>query len=236
MKVQELFVARQERKPRRREAAEQHAPRALGGLPQVSLLPGEVRDAGAAVAHRRRLVAVVALGAAVAVAAVGVAGAVASGATQQLAAQTATSAQVSTQIAKFSALRSLEARIALGRSAVKVGGSTLIDWQTQIEAIEASMPSSYAVTQISANGATPLVEYQQSANALEPRRAATVVMVLSAPSIGDEYSIWLRQLRSIPGYADASAPFTSTSGSDYTITLTVHLRGSVISPAAGSEQ
>lgn len=204
------------------------APRlGVGGVPQVSLLPSEVRDAGAAARHRRRLIAVVGLAAVVAAGGVAVANEAESGAQARLAATTQQSVIINRQLAKFDDVRALERKIALGRSAVKVGGATVIDWDEQIGDIEADKPAGYTVTGIDASGASPLADYAQGTTVLEPRRAATVIMTLSASSVGDEFSVWLRRLRSIPAYGDVSGATATDSAGGVTITITMHL-----SPAA----
>lgn len=195
----------------------------IGGAPQVSLLPDEVRHAGANAQHRRVLVALVVLSAGVAVAAVVAAGGVEADAQARLARASAETQALTAQIAKFSDVRALQQQIALGEAAVKVGSSTIIDWDQQIRDIEAEMPAGYVVSAISAAGATPTELYPQGTTALEPRRAATVLLTVSAPSVGDEYSTWLRRIRSIPAYADATATYTSGGSGTYTVNLTVHL-------------
>jgi len=202
----------------------------VGGTPQVSLLPNEVRAAGAVAAHRRKLVAVVVIAAIAAAGVVAVSQQHATAAQQRLAVQQTQSQALTAQIGKFKDIRQLEAQIALGRAAVKVGSSTLIDWQAQIDAIESAMPSSYTVTDISANGATPLAAYPQSTNLLEPTRVATITMKVTAPSFGEELSGWMRDLRAIPAYADATADTTfDTTTGRYTVALTVHLSPKAVS-------
>ncbi|MGT2425930.1 hypothetical protein [Amnibacterium kyonggiense] len=146
----------------RQPVGQGRAPRQLvGGLPQVSLLPGEVRTAGAIAAHRRVLIGVVVVVALVAGGAVALAQQAAAGAQGRLAMAEAQTAAVDGRIAKFKDVQALETRITEGKAAVRVGSSTMIDWQAQVDAIEAAMPSNYTVTAIGANGATPLAAYPQ---------------------------------------------------------------------------
>lgn len=209
----------------------------VGGTPQVSLLPPEVREAGAVAAHRRKLVAVVVVAALVAVAAVAAAQNAAGGAQARLAGVNRQASVLAAQTARFRDVRSLESVIAAGRAGVDVGSSTLIDWQQQIDLIEAAMPSGYSVTALSANGATPFMAYPQGDNLLEPRRAATVTLTVAAPTMGHPFSVWLRKLRSIPAYADATASTVRDAGTGAnTITLIVHLTPKVLSPGTWTEQ
>jgi hypothetical protein len=205
----------------------------VGGVPQVSLLPGEVREAGAVAAHRRKLVVVVVIAAILAVGSIAAAQGVASGSQARLVAAQARSQTLGSQVAKFNDVRALEQQIMVGKAAVKVGSSTLIDWRAQIDAIEADMPSGYTVTSVSANGATPFASYPQGLTALEPVRVATIAMQVTTSSFDDRFSTWLRLLRSVPTYADVAADtnLDRTTGT-YTIDLTMHLNAKAISAGA----
>lgn len=210
---------------------------AVAGTPQVSLLPAEVREAGAVAAHRRKLIAVVVLAAVVAAGAVALAQSVEAADQARLADANRQAQMLTGQLAKFDDVRALQSQIAVGKAGVKVGSSTLIDWQQQVDQIEASMPAGYEVTGLTANGATPLAVYPQSDNLLEPRRAATITVEATSPTAGDEFSSWLSKLRDVPAYADASADVTFDSGTGlYTIDLTVHLTGKAISSKAWTER
>lgn len=202
----------------------------IGGVPQVSLLPSEVRQAGAAATQRRKLIALVAVFAVAGAAAVAVANHSATTAQARLAATTQQAQILSAQVAKFGDVRDLESRIAVGRAGVTVGSSTMIDWNAQIDAIESEMPSGYTVTDISANGATPFAAYPQGLNLLEPTRVATIQLTVTSPTVGDEFSKWYRSLRDIPAYADATATTVyDTSTSLWSIDLTVHLTPKAVS-------
>lgn len=207
----------------------------IGGAPRVSLLPGEIRDAGANARHRRVLVGLVAASAIVAAALIVAASGANTDAQRRLAVANTQTQGLTTQIAKFSDVRALQQRIALGNAGVKVGGSTIIDWEQQIRDIEAEMPSGYTVTAISAAGATPLTDYPQGTTALEPRRAATIMLTVTTPSVGSEYSVWLRKIAGITAYADANATIASAGEGGNTISLTVHLNPKAIIGTKGRE-
>lgn len=199
----------------------------VGGVPQVSLLPSEVRNAGAAAHHRRRLVVAVAAAALVAIGGMAVAANASMAAQARLATANAETQGLNAQVAKFSDIRALQQQIALGKSAVAVGGSTMIDWNAQLRAIEQDMPVGYTITAINAAGATPLADYPQGATPLEPRRAATVMLTITSSPVGFEFSRWLTLLRQVPAYADATASVVTSEGKS-TTTLTVHLTKAAI--------
>ncbi|MBW4042760.1 MAG: hypothetical protein HIU86_11675 [Acidobacteria bacterium] len=209
----------------------------IGGAPQVSLLPAEVRQAGMAAIQRRKLVAVVVVAVAAAVAAVGVAHDADQAAQARLATASQQAQMLNAEVGKFADVRRLQTRIALGKAAVSVGSSTMIDWNAQVDAIEAGKPAGYAVTNISANGATPFAAYPQGTSLLEPLRAATVEIKMTSPTVGAEFSSWIADLQSIPAYADATATTNyDTSSSLWSIDLTVHLTPKAIAPGAWKDQ
>jgi hypothetical protein len=213
------------------------ARRLVGGSPQVSLLPAEVREAGAVAAHRRKLIALVVVAAVVAAGAIVVAQQVRARDEARLADANRQSQMLSSQLAKFADVRALQKQIAVGKAGVSVGSSTLIDWQQQIDLIEAAMPAGYTVTSLNADGATPLAIYPQSENLLEPRRAATILMTTTSATSGDEFSRWLSELRDIPSYSDATANVSyNTDSGTYTTDLTIHLGGKVLSAKAWTER
>ena len=222
----------------RQPADLRRAPRhPVGGVPRVSLLPTEVRQAGVAAVQRRKLVAVVVVAAAFAAGAVWLAHDADLAAQARLASATGEGQALNTQIARFDDVRALESRIAVGKAGVAVGSSTMIDWNAQIDAIEMDKPSSYTVTSISANGATPFAVYPQGTSLLEPLRAATIELKVTSPTAGSEFSAWYRSLRSIPAYADATATTNyDPSTSLWTIDLTVHLTPKAISAGAWKDQ
>lgn len=194
----------------------------VAGVPTVSLLPRELRIAERGRSIRRMLV--VGVAAAVLLAGAGTAGAAAvAGAAQSRADEATTRAQTLTQqLAKFKDVQTLQQQLALGDAAVAVGSSTEVDWQSQIRDIEADMPAGYTVTAISADSASPIDAYPQGTSPLELPRAATVQLTATTSSI-TSLPPWLRKLRSIPAYADATAQVTSDGDSAYTVQIVVHL-------------
>jgi hypothetical protein len=208
----------------------------VGGLPQVSLLPTEVRLAGSAAHHRRRLVAAVVVALVLAGGGIAAASNVEQGAQGRLSQATAQSAVLRTQLAKFNDVRALQQKLARGEAAVKVGGATTIDWDQQIRDLEADKPAGYTVTTIDASGASPLVDFPQGTTLVEQRRAATVVLTLHAGTVGDEFSEWLRQLRSLPACADVSGSTSVDTTNVTTVTITVHLRPTAITKLAAESK
>ncbi|MFD1721174.1 hypothetical protein [Amnibacterium endophyticum] len=199
---------------------------AVGGLPRVSLLPPEIRDAARVTVVRRVLIGSVAASVGAVLAGVLLAGAVAGASNDRLTAANDRTQGLAAQIAKFSDVARLDQQIAVGTAAAAVGSSTQIDWRAQYDAITADMPFGYSVESMTADSATVTTPYGQGDSPLERPRVATVVLSVDAPNTA-QLPGWLRELRSIPAYADATASWadgsSSSGGSGVNITLTVHL-------------
>lgn len=190
-------------------------------LPQVSLLPAEVRGQGQTRRARGLMIAgVLAAVVVVAAGAVSAAGVAAEADARQADASDRLSSTAA-QLAKFKDVQGLQQRVALGAAAVRVGGSTAIDWQRWIGLLEADMPAGYSVTSVQADSATPFTDYAQGESPLEKPRAATVQITAETASL-DQLPVWLRQLKSVPGYADLTFA-VSDSDAGHSVQVTVHL-------------
>lgn len=199
----------------------------VGGLPRVSLLPPEIRNANRTALIRRGLIVSVAAAVGAAAAGVLLAGAVAGAANDRLTTANDRTQSMAAQIAKFADVSRLDQQIAVGKAAALVGASTQIDWSAQYNDVVADMPSGYSVTSMAGDSALVTAPYDQGGSPLERPRVATIVLNVEAPNT-TQLPIWLRRLRSIPAYADATASWTqgtgdASSAGAVTISLTVHL-------------
>ena len=204
----------------------------VGGLPTVSLLPRELKAAARDKSIRRGLIGLVVVAVVIAGGATAGATALSGAAQSKLDAANAQTQTLVGQLAKFRDVQVLQQGVNLGKAAVTVGTSTNVDWQAQIDSIEADMPSGYTVTSILADSASPIAAYAEGLTPIEQPRAASVSMTVTSSSI-TELPIWLRKLRSIPAYADASASVSSGSGAAYTVNLTIHLSSKALVNAKG---
>jgi len=193
----------------------------VGLPPQVSLLPRELRDAERRKQLKRMAIGAVATVALVTGLGIGLANLEAAAAQARLTQETQRTQALSAQVLKFADVQRLQQRIALGDAAVRVGSSTAIDWQKQLTAILADMPDGYAVKTVTADGATPMVDYAQGTGPLDVPRAATVSLTVSAPSI-DALPTWLHDLRALPAYGDVT-PSVAAGDSGFDVLLTLHL-------------
>ena len=195
---------------------------AVGGLPTVSLIPRELRTAARERSIRRYLIIGVATALVVAAAATAGATTLAGAAQQRLDSANQQTQMLTSQLGKFRDVQLLQRDLATGNAAEKVATSTEIDWQTQIAAIKADMPAGFTVTSIQADSATIVADYGQGSSPLDRPRAATVQMSVVASDI-TLLPRWLRLLRSMPSYADATASVLSDGGTKYTVQIVLHL-------------
>jgi hypothetical protein len=194
----------------------------IAGVPTVSLLPREFRAAARDKSIRRAFVAGVIVALVLAGGATAGSAALTTAAQARLDAANARTQTLIGRLAKFNDVQTLQRGIALGSAATAVGSSTELDWQAQIEAIEQNMPADYAVTAITADSASAIAGYPQGSSPLEQPRAASLALTVKAPTV-TELPIWLRKLRSITAYADATATVATGDGNGYSVLLTVHL-------------
>lgn len=211
---------------------------AVGGVPQVSLLPKEIRDAAKGRTTRALLGGAVVLAVALAAGASALASVSATEAQQRLDAANTQTQTLAAKLGKFTDVQKLQQQVALGEAAVRVGTSTRIDWKQQMDAIEAEMPPDFIISAFTVDGATPMADFAQGSGALDVPRAATVTMNVDAPTI-NRLPYWLRLLRSMPAYADASATAEATSDDDgvsgYSVTITAALSPKALERLADEE-
>lgn len=204
-------------------AAGKQRPRpVVGTFAQVSLLPREMLQADHRRKVRRRLVAAVVLTAVVVAGGVAGSAALAVGASASLAAQNARSAELAQQLGKYGVVQQLQGKLALGKAAVRVGSSTAIDWDPEIDRIKAKMPAGYHITAISTDAASPVTDYAQGGTPLDAPRAATVTITAKTSSLA-QLPRWISSVTALPEVADASPSVNAADSAEYTVVLTTHL-------------
>lgn len=194
----------------------------VGTFAQVSLLPREMLQADRRRKVRRRLISGVVLTAVVVAGGVAGSAAVAMGASTTLALQNDRAGQLAQQLTRYQALQQLQGKLALGKAAVRVGSSTAIDWDTQIDRIKAHIPAGYSITAISTDSATPVTDYAQGGTPLDAPRAATVTITAKTSSLA-ELPAWISAVAALPEVADTSPSVNTADTSKYTVVLTTHL-------------
>jgi len=200
-------------------------------LPQVNLLPPEVKAARGLARVKRWLalavvVALVASGGLVAKAIMDK-----SAADDQLALAQARTAELEAQKEKYAHVPVVLAALERALLARQIGMSTEVAWREYFEAVAAQTPAGIRIENIKIVSATPMVLPAAPADPLSAQGISVVAFTAQAASI-PELETWLRQLPLIPGFSDpwytraTYAPLNETTGM-YQVTA-----GVVLTPEA----
>lgn len=171
--------------------------------PRTNLLPPEIEIAERQRARRRRASAIV-IGVVVVVLA-GTVGAYiyACQRAAEVASAERDSQRLNAQIAKLSDLDRLQQQLSTDGAAIKVGGSTDIDWTGYIQHLRSTLPSGVNLIGISAKSSGVTSLFEQGTGPLAQPRIGTLEFTAtssSPPSI----PTWINALASLPGYAGAT--------------------------------
>jgi hypothetical protein len=200
----------------------------LGGMARANLLPPEVGLAvQAKVLHRGLSILVVAM--------IVVVGAGFGGATfyamqtrQALDAETARTADLLAQQAKFSEVRKVTNALKLSTAARQVGSSTAIDWESYVQAIQGSLPVGTAITTFTADSGSPMAAFAQATVPLQGARIAELTFTATSPSLPD-VQVWLDGLAKLTGFVDASPGSVTLEGTTYKVSITMHISDAALS-------
>jgi hypothetical protein len=132
------------------------------------------------------------------------------------------------QQAQFADVRTAQQALALGEAALRVGGSTEIDWQDYLQQLQASLPAGVSLQAVRVDSIGVVTAYPQSDVPLEGARIATLTFTAKSttlPMIPD----WLDRLRGLPGFVDAIPGSVTLDGTDYTASITMHIDSSAYS-------
>lgn len=196
----------------------------IGGPAKADLLPPEVGAAAQGRVARRNAIALVVLAVLVAVA--GYAGAtfLALGAQAQLDAANQRTQDLVAEQAKYAEVRQVTAMLATAESAKQVGMSTEIDWKAYLTDIQNSLPAGTLVTNVVAETATPLTDFNQPSVPLQGDRIGELTFTATSPSLPD-VEAWLEALSKLDGYVDAS-PGSITLNAEtlvYEVSIKMHI-------------
>ena len=217
---------------------------AMPTSPRANLLPPEVSQRARDRSFRRRtwwgLVLVILL------VVVGIAGSFAY-AQSRVVDQTAAQAQQSelqTRLNALNPVKKVQGQIAALEAAQKVGGSTDIDLQAYILALQAKLPAGTSLANIAFGGSPVTTPYQQGSTGGSPAVGAApagttpvvaqLTFAATTPTI-PVLSTWVDALSTLPGYV--SAAFTSVNqntdakgtSSGYTSSITVRINADAFS-------
>jgi Tfp pilus assembly protein PilN len=195
---------------------------ALAMSPRANLLPPEINENLRRKATRRGLRFVVVAAVVVAVAGVGGSWFYAQTAQQSMAAEQQRTVQLAKEKADYADVSETTQGIALGKAAVKVGGSTDIDWSDYLAKLQGTLPAGVTLTSVSVVSANITTPFEQSTLPLEGQRIATLSFTAKSstlPSIPD----WIDGLSGLPGFADASPNSVTQTEDGYTAGVTMHI-------------
>jgi len=196
---------------------------ALGGDPNIDLLPPELRVKRRGRVRRRRtsigifFLAVVVSGYAALVQAQVI-----------QARENLRLAQLQTQSIvreqkSFIEVSQVRSKIDLIRAAQKIGVSTEINWHEYLNQVQETLPASVSVDSVSIDSETPFSSYAQPVSSLQGERIATLNFTATSstlPRVPD----WLKSLASLPGFVDASpGSMTRNETGSYSVNITMHI-------------
>lgn len=125
---------------------------------------------------------------------------------------------------KYSEVRVVQDELADVAAAQQVGAGTEIDWKAYIDKVEASLPGGATLDNITIEGASPLIDYEQPSAPLQGLRVATLTFSATTETLPDT-DAWLVALATLPGFTDAnpdSITLDEASGL-YTTLVTMHI-------------
>ena len=195
----------------------------LGGEPRADLLPPELKAARQG-RLLRRVMSIVAAGVVlIVIAAVATVTVQAGSAQSKLSAAEARTNELLLESGKYSEVRSVQNQIDMTTVARQLAATTEIDWRAYLLAVRASLPSDVTIEAISIGSGSPWVDYEQSIVPLYNPRVASLTLSLTSPTL-PAVPMWLTNLRTLPGYADAHpGSVTRTETGQYIIEMVINI-------------
>lgn len=195
----------------------------LGAPPRVSLMPPElgerVRQLGIQRGLRLIMFAVVVL----VLAAVGGVWYLAFNANLAAQAEQARTTDLLLEQQKYADVQYAIRQTELGEAALRVGGSTEVDWQDYLNRVQASLPAGVVLDSFTVDAATVTSQYPQSSIPLQGARVATLNFTAISPTL-PEIPGWLNSMRDLPGFVDATPGSVSLNDDGtYTANIVLHI-------------
>lgn len=171
-------------------------------LPQVNLLPPEVRAARGLKVVKRWLGMTVVVALVLAAGLVGWAALQEKNASTQLADAQAETARLMAEQAKYAEVPVVLGQLDAIKKARQIGMSTEVLWSPYLAAIAATAPEGVSIDLIQVATTTPMMEPSVPADPLEAPSAGTVTFTADSLTLPDTKA-WLDGLETVPGFADA---------------------------------
>lgn len=196
-------------------------------LPQVNLLPPEVKAARTVRKVKQWLVAMIALALLGNLAVVALAVLAQKAANDELAIEQGVTTQLQAEQSQYAEVPLVLGQIDRVSSARKLGMSTEVGWASYLSAIAATAPEGVALETIQVTSATPMTEPTLApTSALAGGGVANVTFGASSLTVPDT-AAWLEGLATVPGFVDAwfsTVTLTETNETAYyTVSATVQV-------------
>lgn len=196
-------------------------------MPQVNLLPPEIRARRALARVKRRAFAGVAAALVLVLAGYGWSALQVQNAQSELEIAQLETARLTQQQQEYAEVPVVLAHLGTLESARSFGMSTEVVWTPYFEAVFAVMPADFVLTSISLAGATPMLAAVPATDPLQAGSVSTLTFTgrsATVPVVAD----WIDALDSIPGFGDAwvsaaAAGSKEGVGDHYEVTSTVQV-------------
>jgi hypothetical protein len=186
-------------------------------LPQVNLLPPEIKAARNLSRIKAWLGVVLVMTLVIAAAGYGAASLDRNAAADELTIAQADGSRLTGQQAKYAEAPKVLGAVADATSARRLGMSAEVAWTGYLNAISATLPPNVSIDNFSVKGATPMAAAPAPATSLQAPSLYTITFTARSMTIPDA-AAWADALDSIPGLADAwisSATVTAQGTTTY---------------------
>ncbi|GMA91145.1 hypothetical protein [Homoserinibacter gongjuensis] len=207
----------------KRDAAAARKSVPLGASPRVSLLPPELGLRNKALGTQRALRLLMFGVVLLTVAAIGGAWYLAFSSQLALSNEQQRTQDLLAEQQQYADVQFAVNMVDVGEAALRVGGSTEIDWQDYLGRVQASLPAGVVLNTFSVDASTVTSQYPQSGIPLQGARIATLQFTATSATL-PEIPDWLNRLRDLPGFVDANPGSVSLDdASGYVASITMHI-------------
>lgn len=197
-----------------------------GTLPQVNLLPPEVRAARGLRATKRWLAISLVVTLVVCIGAYGLALVSHSSAQSELTRAQDETVRLQQEQAKYAEVPQVLNALAQAQAARTIGMSTEIQWKSYVDAIAAVLPENVSIDTLTVVGGSPFAAAPAPADPLQGPSVGQIQFTVRASTVPDT-AAWIDALNSVPGFSDAWFSAASVTEDDsgvfYNISSTVQV-------------
>mgnify|MGYP001159375209 CR=1 FL=1 len=183
------------------------------GLPQVNLLPPEVRAARGLQSIKKWLAIAILVVLVVCALLWLWAQSVASAAQGDLERAQQETARLTTEQAKYAEVPRVQQQLAEAERARQIGMATDVVWKTYLDAIAAVLPETASIDTFAVTGATPMTAPELSADPLQAPSVGQISFGVRSVTVPDSAAL-IDALNSIPGFSDAFVSSVTTESDE----------------------